>query len=364
MENAKKLVESTVNLGINTLQSGVNIADTGVKNAEVVAKATLKATSSVAENSGKIVSSASGIVADTVGITADLIERIHIISENATSRQQDIELLKNSRIKEKTNVGIVKNTEGAQVDILTIQKKAENEKTQIELNYENEKNKIKRIAENEMLQLIAEADKKKREIEAKADKEQIQSQLKKQLTEEENIANQKNIDESLAYGFKTDKSPYEIGSTLIEKYFDWFKKRNQIFFGYYVPIGVLNRETLEIFNIVLPTKNKGESRIQNQLICQDEKGNVVTINFRPVAKKRLLRDPEIIIQPVVTVNENGTERTISGELVFQKRSYFIYKEVAKGGKSRRQIKKHRVGYKKSQKAKTRNNTRTRNKRRT
>ena len=352
----------TAKLGIKTLQTGVNIASEGLGATENVATAAFNTTSIVAENSGKIVSSASGIVADTVGITEDLIKRIHVISENATSRQQDIENLKNSKIKEQSNVGIVKNTEGAQVDILTIQKKAENEKKQIELNAENEKKKIERDAENEMLQLIAEADKKKREIEAKADKEQIQSQLKKQLTEEENIANQKNIDESLAYGFKTDKSPYETGSTLIEKYFDWFKKRNQFFFGYYVPIGVLNRETLEIFNIFLPTKNKGESRIQNQLICQDEKGNVVTINFRPVAKKRLLRDPEIIIQPVVTVNENGTEQTISGELIFQKRSYFIYKEVKKGGKSRRQIKKHRVGYKKSQKTKKRNNTKTRNKR--
>jgi hypothetical protein len=364
MENLKAIGSNTANLVLGTVNTTLDVANKGVETIGVVANSGLETASTVSVNSGKIVSSASGIVADTVGITADLIERIHIISENATSRQQDIELLKNSRIKEKTNVGIVKNTEGAQVDILTIQKKAENEKTQIERYAENEKKKIERDAENEMLQLIAEADKKKREIEAKADKEQIQSQLKKQLTEEENIANQKNIDESLAYGFKTDKSPYEIGSTLIEKYFDWFKKRNQIFFGYYVPIGVLNRETLEIFNIVLPTKNKGESRIQNQLICQDEKGNVVTINFRSVAKKRLFRDPEIIIQPVVTVNENGTERTISGELVFQKRSYFIYKEVAKGGKSRRQIKKHRVGYKKSQKAKTRNNTRTRNKRRT
>jgi hypothetical protein len=87
-----------------------------------------------------------------------------------------------------------------------------------------------------------------------------------------------------------------------------------------------------MFNIVLPTKNKSESRIQNKIKCADEKGNVVTINFRSVAKKRLFRDPEIIIQPFVTVNENGTEQIIDGELVFQKRSYFIYIEIKRGGK--------------------------------
>lgn len=357
----------TAKLGIKTLQTGVNIASEGLGATENVATAAFNTTSIVAENSGKIVSSASGIVADTVGITEDLIKRIHVISENATSRQQDIENLKNSKIKEQSNVGIVKNTEGAQVDILTIQKKAENEKKQIELNAENERKQIERKAEIAKITLIADADKLKRKIEADADTEQTNSQINKQLSDEEKTANQNKINESLEYGFKIDQSPYEIGSTEIKDRFNWFTKRKQFFFGYYVPIGVLNRETFEIFNIALPKKSStgpGTGRNEKKLICKDDEGNDVTIEFKPIAKKRWwLHDPEIIFQPVVTVTNNENKRIIiEGELLFQKRSYFIYREVKKGGKSRRQIKKHRVGYKKSQKTKKRNNTKTRNKR--
>lgn len=342
-EKAATLGKSTADLAIKGLQTGVNLASKATETAEVVGVAGLDAAGNVTTNAGKIVSSASGIVADTVGITADLIARTHAISENAVKRQTELEKQKNSINTDNIKLNITKSQVETENNILQIQKKAEIEK----------------------LTLIEEAEKKKRIIEAKADKAKIQSQINKQLTEEENIANQKNVDECLAYGFKTDESPYEEGSTQITKYFDWFKKRNQNFFGYYVPIGVLNTETLELFNIVLPTKSDtNETRIPNKLKCQDENGNVVTINFKTVAIKRRFRDPEMKIKPFVTVNENGTERSIDGELVFQKRSYFTYKEVTFGGKSRRQIKKRRVGGKKTQKTKKRNTTKTRNKRRT
>ena len=315
---AINLGTNVAKLGLNTVNTGVQVANSGVTAVGKVAETGLITSTVVATNTGKLVSSASGIVADTVGITADLVAKTKVISENAVARQHEIEKLKNS-----------KNTDEVKRKIIESQVKTENNILQIQKDAEAEKHKI----------------------EAEAEKIRIQNQMNKQLSDEENKANLENLDESLVYGFKTDKSPYEIGSKQVTTFFN-FGKKKQVFFGYYVPIGVLDTKTLKLFEFILPKKDlTNNPRIQNIINCKDENNNDVSIVFKQEYKKSFIGSPKIVIVPSVSVKENETSRKIEGELVFQKRGYFMDKAIS-GGKSR-QHKKNRTIKPRFTKTKTR-----------
>jgi hypothetical protein len=316
---AVNLGTNVAKLGLNTLNTGVEVANTGVTAVGKVAETGLITSTTVAANTGKLVSSASGIVADTVGITADLIARTKIISESAVIRQHTNETLKNSTTTDDVKRKIIESQLKTENDILQSQKAAENAKNKIEAEAENAKNKI----------------------EAEAENQRIQHQMNKQLSDEDNKANLENLNESLIYGFKTDKSPYEIGSKQATTFFN-FGKKIRFFFGYYVPIGVLDTKTFELFEIVLPKKNlTNNPRIPNIINCKDENNNDVTIVFKQEYKKSFIGKLKEVIVPYVSVKENETSRKIEGELVFQKRGYFMDKPIS-GGKSRKHKKNQPV----------------------
>jgi hypothetical protein len=111
--------------------------------------------------------------------------------------------------------------------------------------------------------------------------------------------------------------------------------------------------------------------MQNQLMCKDTDGNDVIIEFRSVIEEqswiaqKLKKQQKTVIKPFVKVKVDGNEKSLDGEVLFKKKLFFTYLDpVTQGGKSRRQIKKHRMGLKKTQKTQKRKNTKTRNKRRT
>lgn len=409
VDEFNKLGTNLAGLALNTANTSVELADKGVKTVGVVANAGLDAAgkivdsglqtaANVVENAGKITTSGlqatvgvvdhagtaavAGVntVASLVGIVRDLTIRTEAISKNAASRQEEVEKLKNSEIKKQVDIGMVKNTEETQNAIETIKTEAENAKIKIRKDAENEREREIFIAEN-----------KKRDIEATYEQEKINQQLQHQSQKNELQENFKNYKESLVYGF-TDDTNFTPGSTKISNMLKkkMFYTSEKVDFQYFIIVGVLDKqnEKLPFFELHpedLSYKQDNDIKRTNMLTYKDTDGNNVRIVFKKKYITGFFSRYETIID-VYDVNTNTL--IITGIAVFLKKKYFkLNKPVtfapkqsisvlnlsnlprqktgyAYGGKSRRQIKKHRVGYKKSQKTKKHNNTKTRNKRRT
>ena len=161
--NVANLALGTVNTGLGVANKGIEtvgvVADKGVETVGVVANSGLdatgkiadtgfKTTTSVVEHTGTAAAAGVHTAASIVGIVRDLTIRTEAISKNAALRQEDVEKLKNSELKKQVDVGIVKNTEGAQTEIETIKTEAENAKLKIQKDAENENLKIQNAAEN------------------------------------------------------------------------------------------------------------------------------------------------------------------------------------------------------------------------
>jgi len=156
-------------------------------------------------------------------------------------------------------------------------------------------------------------------------------------------------------------------------------------FQYFIIVGVLdkNKNGLPFFELHpedLSYKQANDIKRTNKLNYKDTDGNDVRIVLRKIWITGFFRSFETIIE-VYDVN-TPPKLIITGIPVFLKKKYFRFKQPvprasmqhnsvfavtpqtqipAYGGKSRRQIKKHRKGLKKTKKRK---NTKTRNKRRT
>lgn len=354
-EKVQNIGTNTANLALGAVNTSLEIANKGVETVGVVANAGLdatgnittsglKTTTGVVEHAGTAAVAGMNTAASIVGIVRDLTIRTEEISKNAALRQQEVEKLKNSELKKQVEVGIVKNTEGTQVDIEIIKTEAENAKL-----------KIQKDAENAKLQLIAEAEQKKREIEVNDEHNKIKQQMEHQLKTDELQTNTQNYKESLAYGFKNDKSPYITGSKEITKMLNMFQNTKKIqYFGYYIIIGVLNQETLAFFELHpedLSDKQLNDiKRKPNSLIYKDNDGNEVRVVVKQNYKKGLFSNRIETTLDVYDVTTN--ELKITGIPVFQKKSYFL-DTVSRGGKSRRQNKKHKkTNSKKKRQSKT------------
>ena len=373
-KHAIKLGTDAAKLGINTLQTGVNIAGNVVDTARVLGKAgtditsyaavtaagvtnsakdiaisTSKTAAGVAEVAGEIAISGAKLAASTTAILANLSKNVETISQNSIERRENLEKIKNKEVENLKNLKDVENT-----------KKTELQIANLEANTNIEKQQILDAAELAKQQQILKAEQDIQNLEIENEQNKINSQFDRELSRVENIQNEKNFKQSLMYGFETDEEPYNVRSTLYEEV------GNKKYFKYFFPIGVIDTKTGIFFAIVLPESDS--PRINDELICKDKDGNVVKITFENVVKKRIFRRPTTKIEPFVTVTKlnpvsnNSETQPVPGKLMFGVKTYFKYKQpVRQGGKSRRQIKKHRVGYKKTKKRK---NTKTRNKRRT
>jgi hypothetical protein len=346
--NVANLALGTVNTGLGVANKGIEtvgvVADKGIETTGIVANSGLdatgkiadtgfKTTTSVVEHTGNAAAAGVHTAASIVGIVRDLTIRTEEISKNAALRQQEVEKLKNSELKKQVDVGIVKNTEGAQTEIETIKTEAENAKL-----------KIQKDAELKNRQLILEAEHAKREIEAIDERNKITQQMNNQLKSDELQTNVQNSKESLAYGFTTDKSPYIAGSKeIIPKMLNIFQsKPSKKYFGYYIIIGVLDPKTLAFFELQpedLSDKQPNDiKRKPNLLIYKDTDGNDVRVVFKQNYTKGYLSTR---IETVLEVYDvNATTPKITGIPIFQKKSYFI-DTIIPGGKSRRQNKKHK-----------------------
>jgi hypothetical protein len=358
MDAVKNIGTSAANLALGTVNTSLDIANKGVETVGVVGVAGLDATGKIAtsglqtttgvvEHAGTAAVAGMNTAASIVGIVRDLTVRTEEISKNAVLRQQEVEKLKNSELKKQVDVGIVNNTEETQKDILTIKTNAENAKLQIE-----------REAENAKLQLLADAELKKREIEANDEQEKIKQQMEQQIKTDELQTNLRNYKECLAYGFKNDKSPYIPGSKEITQMLNMFKNTKKIqYFGYYIIIGVLHPETLDLFEI--HPKDFSEKQINdinrerkpNQLIYNDKNNNEVRVDLNKKFKKGFFSNliettPDVSVYDITT-----NEVKITGIPVFLKKRYFL--NTIRGGKSRRQNKKHKKDSRKKRLAKKR-----------
>ena len=165
-----------------------------------------------------------------------------------------------------------------------------------------------------------------------------------------------------------------------------FYTSEKVDFQYFIIVGVLDKkkEKLPFFELHpedLSYKQDNDIKRTNMLTYKDTDGNDVRIVFKKKYITGVFARYETLID-VYDVNTNTL--IITGIAVFFKKKYFKlnqpvtfapkqpisvldlpnlpkWKQISVGGKSRRQIKKHRVGYKKTKKHK---NTKTRNKRRT
>jgi hypothetical protein len=352
--HANKIVSGTANLALGTVNTVLDTANKGVETVGVVANAGLDATGKIAnsgfkttadvvehagtatvgvvEHAGTAAVAGVNTVASIVSIVRDLTIRTEEISKNAALRQQEVEKLKNSDLQKQVDVGMVKNTEGTQIEIETIKTEAENAKI-----------KIQKDAENERQQLILNAENAKREIEAKDEQKKIKQQLQHQLQKEELQTNSQNYKESLAYGFKDDKSPYIAGSSEITKFLKMFNTSKKIqYFGYYIIIGILNKESLAFFELHpedLSDKQLNDiKRKSNILAYTDNDGNEVRVILRQNYKKGFFSNRIETTLDVYDVNTNTLK--ITGIPIFQKKSFFM-DIVSRGGKSRRKNKKHK-----------------------
>jgi hypothetical protein len=346
MDAVNNIGTSAANLALGTVNTSLDIANKGVETVGVVGVAGLDAagkiatsglqtTTSVVEHAGTAVVAVSNTAASIVGIVRDLTVRTEEISKNAALRQQDVEKLKNSELKKQVDVGIVNNTEETQKEILTIKTNAENAKIQIESE-----------AENAKLQLIADAELKKREIEANDEQKKIKQQMEQQIKTDELQTNVRNYKECLAYGFKTDKSPYTIGSEEITNIIKMFRNPKKIqYFGYYIIIGVLHPQTLVLFEI--HPKDFSEKQInyinrerkQNQLIYNDKNSNEVRVDLNKKFKQGFFSNVLETTPDVSVYDVNTNTEIITGIPVFLKKRYFL--NTIRGGKSRRRNKKHK-----------------------
>ena len=164
-----------------------------------------------------------------------------------------------------------------------------------------------------------------------------------QLKSDELQTNSQNYKESLAYGFKTDKSPYIAGSTKISKIIQLFQTTKKIQnFGYYIIIGVLDQNTKAFFELLpedLSDKQPNDiNRKPNLLLYKDNDGNEVRVVFKQNFTKGYFYNRFETVLEVYDVN--ATTPKITGIPIFQKKSYFI-DTIIPGGKSRRQNKKHK-----------------------
>ena len=345
MENLKAIGSNTANLVLGTVNTTLNVANKGVETIGVVANSGLDATGKIAtsglktttgvvEHAGTAAVAGVNTVASIVGIVRDLTIRTEEVSKNAALRQQEVEKLKNSALQKEVDVGIVKNTEETQTDIETIKTKAENEKI-----------KIQKDAENARLQLIAEAEIKKRDIEATDENNKIKQQMEHQLKTDELKTNNLNYKESLAYGFKSDKSPYIPGSKVITKTLNMFQNTKKIqYFGYYIIIGVLyegdsDKEFFELHPEDLSNKQPNDiKRTPNSLIYKDNDDNEVRVVLRQKFKNGFFSNRIETIIDVFDITTNKVK--ITGIPVFFKKNYFL-DTISRGGKSRRQNKKNK-----------------------
>jgi hypothetical protein len=379
-----KVVSGTTNLALGTVNTGLEVANKGVETVGVVANkgvetvgvvanagldatgkiaisgfgttadvvehagkittSGLKATAGVVEHAGTAAVAGVNTVASIVSIVRDLTIRTEEISKNAALRQQEVEKLKNSELQKQVDVGMVKNTEETQKDIETIKTEAENAKL-----------KIQKDAENERQKLILDADNKKRQIEATDEQEKIKQQLQHQLQTEELQTNSHNYKESLVYGFKNDKSPYIAGSKKITNFLNMFNTSKKIqYFGYYIIIGILNKETVAFFELHpedLSDKQPNDiKREPNTLVYKDTYGNKVRVVLRQNYIKGFFSNRIETTLDVYDIDRN--ELKITGVPVFQKKSYFR-DIVSQGGKSRRKNKKHKkINSRKKRQSKT------------
>jgi hypothetical protein len=369
MDAVKNIGTSAANLALGTVNTSLDIANKGVETVGVIGVAGLDATGKIAtsglqtttgvvehagktavgvsEHAGTAVVALSNTAGSIISIVRDLTVRTEAISKNAVLRQQEVEKLKNSELKKQVDVGMVNNTEETQKEILTIKTNAENAKLQIESE-----------AENAKLQLLADAELKKREIEANDEQEKIKQQMEQQIKTDELQTNLRNYKECLAYGFKNDKSPYIPGSKEIAQMLNMFKNTKKIqYFGYYIIIGVLHPETLDLFEI--HPKDFSEKQINdinrerkpNQLIYNDKNNNEVRVDLNKKFKKGFFSNliettPDVSVYDITT-----NEVKITGIPVFLKKRYFL--NTIKGGKSRRQNKKHKKDSQKKRLAKKR-----------
>jgi hypothetical protein len=364
-EEAANLAKSTGAVAIKGLQTGVNIASNSLGAADQIVSSGLTAAVSatkaavgvteaagtaavgVTEHAGTAVVALSNTAGSIISIVRDLTVRTEAISKNAVLRQQDVEKLKNSELKKQVDVGIVNNTEETQKDILTIKTNAENAKLQIE-----------REAENAKLQLIADAELQKREIEANDEQKKIKQQMEQQIKTDELQTNVRNYKECLAYGFKTDKAPYTIGSEEITSIIKMFRNPKKIqYFGYYIIIGVLHPQTLDLFEI--HPKDFSEKQIndinrerkQSQLIYNDKNSNEVRVDLNKKFKKGFFSNVIETTPDVSVYDVNTNTEIITGIPVFLKKRYFL--NTINGGKSRRRNKKHKKDSQKKRLAKKR-----------
>jgi len=338
-EKVKDIGKNAANLVADATNESLKLGIKATKTVGVVGNAGLDATGKIAASGFETAASAIGHVgnaavavsntgASILSIVRDVTVRTEEISKNAALRQQDVEKLKNSELKKQVDVGIVNNTEETQKNILTIKTNAENAKLQIESE-----------AEIEKLKLISEAEQQKREIEAKDEQNKINQQMGHQIQKDELETNTQNYKESLAYGFKSDKLPYTAGSQKISDILDMFKKTKKIqYFGYYIIIGVLNKETLDFFELHpedLSVKQLNDiKRKPNTLIYKDNDGNEVRVVMRQKFTKSLFSLSYKIETTLDVYDVTTNELKITGIPVFQKKSYFL-DAVSRGGKSRR-----------------------------
>jgi hypothetical protein len=381
METLSDIGKNAAGLILNSANTSLKIANKGVETVGVVADAGLDATgkitnsglktaSGVVEHAGTAAVAGVNTLASIVSIVRDLTIRTEKISKNAVERQQKVEELKNSELKKQVDVGIVKNTEETQKYIETIKTEAENAKL-----------KIQKDAELERQQILLKAENERQQIEAIDEQEKINQQLQHQSQKEELQENLKNYKESSAYGFTDDKS-FTPGSIKKKSMFNTSKKED---FQYFIIVGVLdkNKNGLPFFELHpedLSYKQANDIKRTNKLNYKDTDGNDVRIVLRKILITGFFPRFETTID-VYDVN-TPPKLIITGIPVFLKKKYFKFKQPVPrasmqhksvfavpqqtlisvaGGKSRRQIKKHRTGLKKTKKRK---NTKTRNKRRT
>lgn len=381
-KNASKLVLNTSNTSLELANKGVEtvgvVTNAGLDAAGKITTSGLQTTANVVEQAGKITTSGlittagvtdsagkmllSGVnvAASTTAIIENITKNFETISRHSTKRQEELEQIKDKAVENLKKLKDVENTTETELKIASLVADEKNKKQKILDNAELAKQKILDDAELAKQQQIAIAEKAIQDLEIENEQNKINSQFDRELSRVENIQNEKNFKQSLMYGFETNKEPYKVGSTLYEEV------GNKKYFKYFFPIGVIHPKTGVFFAIFLPESDS--PRINDELICKDKDGNVVKITFENVVKKRIFRGPTTKIEPFVTVTKlnpvsnNSETQLVPGKLLFGVKTYFKYKQpVRQGGKSRRQIKKHRVGYKKTKKHK---NTKTRNKRRT
>ena len=373
-KNAANLVADATNeslkLGIKATETVGVVGNAGLDATGKLTKNGLKSVVVISATTGEIAENAtitaSGVLkaigstgVSVVNIAADVAQNVQEISKNAAKRRVDIESQKNEDLKRQIEKDTAVGITDTKVSIAKVEAAAKLKLQKIEV-------------DTQLLQqrAILEAEIEKQKLDRQIEETEVRHLTTVKLTSEEHTKNNNNINESLAYGFQSRYSPYETGSLKTST------DKNKNIYKYYVPIGVFLKpkdEPSTFFAFDLPPKivTPENPRMQNQLMCKDTDGNDVIIEFRSVIEeqswiaKKLNKQQKTVIKPFVKVKVDGNEKSLDGEVLFKKKLFFTYLDpVTQGGKSRRQIKKHRVGLKKTQKTQKRKNTKTRNKRRT